>query len=222
MKENLKDILFKLYEIEGLVLVAIDREVKIPEILPLIKERYQELAKDLDSLTVDSDSEIHPDPAATEAEEEIIPDEINSEESVESDPSNEADEEPENSELSEALETSEESELPEALETSEDSEDSDDMFYSYVIEDENEVVSPVVPKRKEDARNAMPVFSLNDKFLFIRELFGGDAAAFNGAMAKVGSMSSPQEAESYLINEFDIDPETENGERFLATVRSYF
>lgn len=106
----------------------------------------------------------------------------------------------------------------------------DDFFYALNDDDDDEASSakPVAvapPRRKtftHNKSNRKPVFSLNDRFLFIRETFYGDAAAFNRAVEGVGAHDSYQKAEDYLINDFGLDPDDETDARFLEIVASVF
>lgn len=105
---------------------------------------------------------------------------------------------------------------------------SEEAFTFYALEDDEEEKSAKVKmsvpgsvKRKH--RRKLPGFSLNDRFLFIRELFEGDAASFNKALNKIASYDSYEDAENYLVS--DICPDSENSEtqgRFLKIIEDYF
>lgn len=89
-----------------------------------------------------------------------------------------------------------------------------------IVKTEQEVAVPqprtIVPKREK------PKFCINDRFLFIRELFGGSAAEFDSAMEKVSMMGDFEEAEDYLIGERGLDPENENVVDLLEIMQQYF
>lgn len=85
-------------------------------------------------------------------------------------------------------------------------------FYSLEEEDDAAVCSPakeeaVVPGTENASKGRKPEFSLNDKFLYIRELFGGNSVAFNKAIDKISEMGSYGQAEKYLIAELKLNPE---------------
>lgn len=123
-------------------------------------------------------------------------------------------------------------ETPEKHETPEEkkepvmkAEPEEPFFYNLEDDDEYTVPKTFRPKKKtfnQEGKRKRPVFSLNDRFLFIRELFEGDAAVFNRALDLVVRAENFQEAEDILINEFVIDPESETDARFLDIIRAAF
>ena len=78
--------------------------------------------------------------------------------------------------------------------------------------------------------NAAPVavgdirrsLTLNDKFRFIRELFGGSDVDFNGTLDLIATMHSPAEAREYLLQDLAWDAESPLVADFLAYVDNYF
>ena len=93
------------------------------------------------------------------------------------------------------------------------------VFYAFDDEDDEEPTpapAPVSVKRKP------PVFSLNDRFLFMRELFGGDKAAFDVAMDRVAAMSGFAEAQAYLESEFGLNAERDIDADFFSQIEDYF
>lgn len=76
---------------------------------------------------------------------------------------------------------------------------------------------PIITKRK-----AAPSFSLNDRFLYTRELFKGDASAFKAAIEKISRFDNYEEAEAYFITNINLDPETrETDKAFLYMIKTY-
>lgn len=66
-------------------------------------------------------------------------------------------------------------------------------------------------------------FSLNDRFLYIRTLFGGDAKRFAEEMEKLKTFGSFEEASSYLTGSLTLRPEENEDEaRLLELVRRYY
>ncbi len=111
-------------------------------------------------------------------------------------------------------------------------------FDSYDLDDEPEVpateaaapaapapapaASPVSPVVPAPASKAAPIFSVNDRFLFNRELFGGKMADFEEALTLVASMDSYEEAEEYFISERGFNPELPIVQDFLTIISNCF
>lgn len=73
----------------------------------------------------------------------------------------------------------------------------------------------------KENRKTPCVFSLNDRFLYIRELFGGNAKAFDDAMDVLSTMSDMREAEEYFYDECDFKPDNHTVEEFMKSVARY-
>ena len=102
-----------------------------------------------------------------------------------------------------------------------DGEDGDDAALAPEMEVESEsVVSAPVSSHR--SAPGTPVFSINDRFLYSRELFGGRVADFEAALKEVASMESFEEAEEYLTSEWGLDPESQTVADFLAVISNYF
>lgn len=67
-----------------------------------------------------------------------------------------------------------------------------------------------------------PVFTLNDRFRFIRELFKGSSQDFNDTLRLVSSMSSADEVIEYLSDYLCLDPENPDVVDFTAIVTQRF
>ena len=67
-----------------------------------------------------------------------------------------------------------------------------------------------------------PVFSVNDRFRFIRELFGGGRDAFDGALTQIAACDSYDEAEEYVLSDLELDPELPATQEFLTLIARYF
>lgn len=67
-----------------------------------------------------------------------------------------------------------------------------------------------------------PVFTLNDRFRFIRELFKGSSQDFNDTLRLVSSMSSADEVIEYLSDDLCLDPENPDVVDFTAIVTQRF
>lgn len=54
---------------------------------------------------------------------------------------------------------------------------------------------------------ALPSFSINDRYLYIREIFNGNPVAFDEAMDRIACCCNREEAEEYLYAELELNPE---------------
>lgn len=81
------------------------------------------------------------------------------------------------------------------------------------ISEEKNAVANVADLRK--------AFSLNDLFYYRRTLFHGSQAAFNEALGRLASVSSPGEIESVLTDEFGIDITTDEAMSFISLVSPF-
>ncbi len=63
---------------------------------------------------------------------------------------------------------------------------------------------------------------INDKFYFIRELFGGNAEEFRSAMGILDEASNFNEAYNYILNHFDWDMDSDTVQQLLTLVRRKF
>ena len=96
-----------------------------------------------------------------------------------------------------------------------------------LVEREPELLPEPEPFSKPEPSSApasskKPSFSLNDHFLFIRELFGGDSEEFNRAMNNLASLDSFDEAEEFFFAEYDWDSENETTQSFMNCIFNYF
>lgn len=102
--------------------------------------------------------------------------------------------------------------------------DADDFGY-YEAEEKigmSEDASTPAQAPKREVTSGGRIFSINDRFLYARELFGGRVADFDAAINTVITLDSPEEAEEYFISEWDFDPENPTAEEFLEKIKSIF
>ena len=59
---------------------------------------------------------------------------------------------------------------------------------------------------------------LNDKFLYIRELFGGDGNLYNNAVKYLDTVNSLEEALNFINSQFDWDENNETVQKFVSLV----
>lgn len=74
-------------------------------------------------------------------------------------------------------------------------------------------------KMTGDIRRA---FSLNDKFLFRRELFGNNNRQYDEALDLISEMNSFEETRSYFLNQYGWDTDNPHVDRFLKIIANHF
>ncbi|MCM1071230.1 MAG: hypothetical protein NC391_06305 [Alistipes timonensis] len=92
-------------------------------------------------------------------------------------------------------------------------------------EPEPELPKPQAPAPSEQglvAAELRRLFSLNDLFLFRRELFQGSQVLFDRALEDVGACSSAPEAREILVNNYALDPKRPEAKEFLAVISGLF
>lgn len=67
-----------------------------------------------------------------------------------------------------------------------------------------------------------PIFTLNDRFLFTRELFRGDKKAFDDALTEVAAMDSEEEAADFFYSTFGWNEEEQNVKDFMKIIGRIF
>ena len=129
--------------------------------------------------------------------------------------------EPEEFTESECAEEDVEAPVPEAEEKP-----SDDFSVSLVDEAAPSSVSVAAAPQQGggcgSAENLAKAFTLNDKFRFRRELFGGSEKEFFALLGLVAGMNSFDEAHDYLCGDLQWDEEEESVADFLAILKDKF
>ncbi|MGL4994330.1 MAG: hypothetical protein ACRC6R_09475 [Bacteroidales bacterium] len=74
-------------------------------------------------------------------------------------------------------------------------------------------------KKIDDIRE---LISLNDRFLFLRELFGGNSMLMDQTLDQINSMNSFEECSEMLTNIFDWDTESESTKYFFTLITQRF
>ncbi len=74
------------------------------------------------------------------------------------------------------------------------------------------------PKTTNDSISA--IFSINDRFLFCRELFNSSKEEMDEALDVTSRMNSPEEIDDYFFNDLCLDPENETVRDFLTKLKS--
>lgn len=73
--------------------------------------------------------------------------------------------------------------------------------------------------KAKDLRKAV---SLNDRFRFIRTIFGGSEKAFDNAIERISSLDSLADAYDYMLNDLAMDVDDENACVFMTMVANHF
>ncbi len=81
--------------------------------------------------------------------------------------------------------------------------------------------APVARKVQAEPRGRL-VFSINDRYRFKRELFNNSDADFNTTLALVASMEGYDEAEGYFIDELGWNEQSAEVTDFLDILKKYF
>ena len=231
MDSTKKHILQTLLEIQSQILEIDDNE------------KLEDISFKLSSLfpftEVSASSEVQED----NIKETILdtPQEDHHDETVERNPEEKSEspfEESEETFTGEAFDTQEE----ENLETREETEDVDKNFMveseknledNLEEEPEEEPTEESKEESKEEPKeeikvNTTPkdiykVFTINDKFLYRRELFGNSDAQYREALDLISRMDSFEEVQDYFLNDLGWNPEDANAKSFLDTIdKKYF
>ena len=92
------------------------------------------------------------------------------------------------------------------------------------LDSEDLDAEPVYTERKAQANRGdiRRLMTLNDRFLFQRELFKGDIGMLNQTLDMINSFDSYQETLAYFDSEFNWKRDDEAVESFLAMIERYF
>lgn len=71
-------------------------------------------------------------------------------------------------------------------------------------------------------REIMSTFSINDRFLFLRELFDGNEQRFNEAITHMESMHNINQVSDYITQDLLFDPSREEVKEFIRLVSLNF
>lgn len=77
-------------------------------------------------------------------------------------------------------------------------------------------------ERSDREVRELPRLCLNDRFRFRRDIFGGDDAGMRAALERIAACRSLDEAEDYLYDELNADPESPAVEDFIVILKEYF
>lgn len=66
------------------------------------------------------------------------------------------------------------------------------------------------------------IFSLNDRYLYSRELFGGDMKMFDATLGFIEGVENFSDIEDYFYNELEWDPDNSVATSFIDTLRLHY
>ena len=224
MEHSLNDILEKVYELEGLLLLARSREqdnidASLRQLILAKGETIEALLGDTFAENEISVVEM-PEPESDEASIEIN-------ESLE----DEVPAEPEEPENSYSL-------IDDDADADADADaDEDSGNHSYEIPDDEDADEEVVDDEDEDddvpltldealqrnmSRDLRKAFSLNDRFRYRRELFANNDVEMNDTLNLVETMHSFSEAEDFFYGDLEWDKEAPEVIDFMNVIRNHF
>ena len=209
MDSSYKNILEKVFELEGLLLLA---EEKGGNAAPLLISTIKKKAKEVSCLTDTLDH----NPISEHGVEIILREEQEVESFTEAGLNTEQSE-PEFVEISEnkCIEQT----LEKTAEDEDDCEIADDEDYQEENEEEEVYEEEEIAERNLNLRQA---FSINDKYRFRRELFGNDALEMNSTLDIIQTMDTFDEMEDYIYNEKKWDSESIDVEDFMNIIKRNF
>lgn len=89
--------------------------------------------------------------------------------------------------------------------------------------EEKEIIADARQEIKPQNKSSISrLFTLNDRFLFTRELFGGSSEQYTQALSLIESMPSYDIVEDYFINDLGWDKENSEVKLFCDIVKRYF
>lgn len=94
-------------------------------------------------------------------------------------------------------------------------------------EPQPEVVSEPQPEPENKAFRIAPAalrqaFSINDAFLFRREIFGGSKESFDEALAHMANLNSRRALQEYLVEDLGLNLNESPGREFYDTLEVFF
>lgn len=217
-KEELNRLLDSIYELEGLVHLAISRDdepAMLPELIVRKSRELNMLARQtagLEELSSEPEAseKVQPVEPLHQESEEVEPLRQESEEVVSHDTWMSDEEQPPIPVISPVDITEEDEEpAPSAAEkvSCESEKKSEKKAYGF-----DDYVEP----------RGRLVFSVNDRYRFKRELFKSSDVEFNTTLSLVASMDGYEEAEDYFLNELQWDEKSPDVIDFLEILKNYY
>lgn len=192
MKNNVDTLLTHVYEIEGLLLVMQRHQQEVPQ---LVIDRLKEAVNQLHDEAQLIENESSPCVPVTEvAEQPAMP--VTAQEPAPEPVKKEPAQAPE---PVEAEETTAPAELQEAT-------------------------APAVKaaEEKHEQHDVTAAFSINDRFLFLRELFDGNSQQFNDAIGVIQRMSNIDQVQQFVTDVLQLDSSNDIVKEFIRLINLSF
>lgn len=192
MKNNVDTLLTHVYEIEGLLLVMQRHQQEVPQ---LVIDRLKEAVNQLHDEAQLIENESSPGTPVTEvAEQPAMP--VTAQEPAP---------EPIKEEPAQA---------PEPVEAEE----------TTAPAEPQEVTAPTVKaaEEKHEQHDVTAAFSINDRFLFLRELFDGNSQQFNDAIGVIQRMSNIDQVQQFVTDVLQLDSSNDIVKEFIRLINLSF
>lgn len=199
-KTKLNELLDSIYELEGLVQLALTRDDN-PERLPLlIKMKGETMAKLASSLSPGKSEEDETQTETYVLEKEACQDVMPAKEMP-----------------------TEDMPMEEEMPIEEDMQAVVETVFNALQEEKPSpaTIEKPLPSMEKEPRGRL-VFSINDRYRFKRELFNSSDVDFNNTLAIVASMENYDEAEDYFLGELQWDSKRGDVADFLGIIKKYF
>ncbi len=219
-------------EIEGLLRIIRDGNPG-PEVFTLLKEKSAELAALANQIKNPQESAVDSTDESEEESVEIAEGVPLSE--LEEESSDESFEESEEEALKDEKTESEDESIEDEFIGEKEDEDDDIMLAFDVEETDTESKEPEMDKTEEETGNTAShavgfkrdaklksLFSLNDRYLYSRELFDGNMKMFDSTLEFIEGIEDFAIIEDYFYNELEWDPENQNVATFMEILRPRF
>ena len=192
MKNNVDTLLTHVYEIEGLLLVMQRHQQEVPQ---LVIDRLKEAVNQLHDEAQLIENEPSPStPVAEVAEQPAMP--VTAQEPAP---------EPIKEEPAQA---------PEHVEAEE----------TTAPAEPQEATAPAVKaaEEKHEQHDVTAAFSINDRFLFLRELFDGNSQQFNDAIGVIQRMSNIDQVQQFVTDVLQLDSSNDIVKEFIRLINLSF
>lgn len=215
-------------EIEGLVMLINNRREQTPcQIYDLISSKLESLLTEIDSLREEYQIEENeyefpcPDDIMPEKPDVVLSDVVENEEAVNETPVEHSEPEPSTEDMEEIAASTE---LEEVKDADYASETQKMVTPEQPDKPTNTPPIPPVPcvDTKSVTKSEIPRFSLNDKYVFRRELFNFSDEEMTDALNVASVMTSAEEVEDYFYNDLCWDPENETVRHFISIITARF
>ncbi len=92
----------------------------------------------------------------------------------------------------------------------------------YLPTEEESVIDDMFEQEDTQRQPLKTFFSINDHYLYRRELFGKSDEDYRASMHLIENMKNLAEAEDYLVKDLQLDPENQYVEGFVEILKRYF